>query len=356
MERKTPLYALHESLGGRIVPFAGYLLPVQYPSGVIHEHMAVRERAGVFDVSHMGEVLFEGPEALGALNRLMANDLSGMYDGQVRYSPMLNEEGGIVDDLVVCRFSETRYMAVVNAANREKDVAWMRAHLEGNVQMTDVSDDWAQIALQGPRSKDILLTLTDEALIPKKYYSFTPGAEVAGIACILSRTGYTGELGYELYTKPADAEAMFRALREAGAEPCGLGARDTLRLEASMPLYGHEMTDDISPLEAGLAWAVKPEHAFIGREPMLRRGTPRARVGLKITGKGIAREGQDVFLADEKIGAVTSGTHLPYLGGAYAMALVSSEHAQIGTVLDVDVRGRRVSAEIVPLPFYKRQK
>jgi len=304
----------------------------------------------------MGEVLFEGPEALGALNRLMANDLSGMYDGQVRYSPMLNEEGGIVDDLVVCRFSETRYMAVVNAANREKDVAWMRAHLEGNVQMTDVSDDWAQIALQGPRSKDILLTLTDEALIPKKYYSFTPGAEVAGIACILSRTGYTGELGYELYTKPADAEAMFRALREAGAEPCGLGARDTLRLEAGMPLYGHEMTDDISPLEAGLAWAVKPEHAFIGREPMLRRGTPRARVGLKITGKGIAREGQDVFLADEKIGAVTSGTHLPYLGGAYAMALVSSEHAQIGTVLDVDVRGRRVSAEIVPLPFYKRQK
>ncbi|NLF27984.1 MAG: glycine cleavage system aminomethyltransferase GcvT [Clostridiales bacterium] len=356
MERKTPLYELHESLGGKIVPFAGYLLAVQYPNGVIREHMAVRERCGIFDVSHMGEVLFEGPDALKALNRLMANDLSGMVDGQVRYSPMLNEEGGIVDDLVVCRFSDVRYMAVVNAANRAKDVDWMRAHLEGNVLMTDVSDDWAQIALQGPLSRDILLTLSDEAQIPKKYYSFTPEAVVAGIPCMLSRTGYTGELGYELYTKPRDAEKMFRALLEAGAEPCGLGARDTLRLEASMPLYGHEMTDDISPIEAGLSWAVKPEHEFIGRDAMLRRGKPRARVGLKITGKGIAREGQDVYLADEKIGVTTSGTHLPHLGGAYAMALIRSEHAQIGTVLDVDVRGRRVSAEIAPLPFYKRQK
>ena len=354
MERKTPLYDLHVELGGRIVPFAGYLLPVQYPAGVIHEHMAVRERAGLFDVSHMGEVLFEGEGALASLNRLMANDFTGMVDGQVRYSPMLNENGGIVDDLVVYRFGENRYMAVVNAANREKDVTWMRGHLLEGVTMTDVSDAWAQLALQGPQSKEILLKFLPEEALPRKYYHFVPEADVAGVRCILSRTGYTGEWGYELYCRPDDAQRLFRALLDAGAEPCGLGARDTLRLEASMPLYGHEMTDGISPLEAGLAWAVKPEHEFIGREAMLERGAPRTRIGLKVTGKGIVREGQDVYIGAEKIGVTTSGTHLPYLGGAYAMALADSGHAQTGLQVEVDVRGRRVAAEIVPLPFYKR--
>lgn len=356
-ERKTPLYDLHVSLGGKIVPFAGYLLPVQYASGVIQEHMAVRERAGIFDVSHMGEILFEGPDALPAINRLMANDMTGMYDGQVRYSPMLNERGGIVDDLVVCRMNETRYMAVVNAANREKDVSWIRSHIEGDVQMTDVSDNWAQLALQGPGSVEIVAKLiSDQMMIPKKYYSFVPEVEVAGVKCMLSRTGYTGELGYELYTKPEDAEKLFRALMQAGAVPCGLGARDTLRLEASMPLYGHEMTDDISPLEAGLAWAIKPDHAFVGRDAMLEIGTPRARVGLKITGKGIAREGQDVYMNGECIGKVTSGTHLPYLRGAYAMALIDSKDTAVGNSLEIDVRGRRVAAQIIALPFYKRAK
>ena len=356
MERKTPLYDLHVELGGKIVPFAGYLLPVQYPAGVIHEHMAVRERAGLFDVSHMGEVLFEGPSALRALNHLMANDMTGMVDGQVRYSPMLNEEGGIVDDLVVCRFGEERYMAVVNAANREKDVNWMRAHLVGDAVMTDVSDQWAQLALQGPKSKEMLLGFVSEDTLPKKYYHFVPEAEVAGVKCILSRTGYTGEWGYELYCRPEDAETLFRALLKAGAEPCGLGARDTLRLEAAMPLYGHEMTDDVSPLEAGLGWAVKPEHEFVGREAMLARGTPRTRVGLKVTGRGIVREGQDVYIGAEKIGVTTSGTHLPFLGGAYAMALVDSGRAEVGAQVEADVRGRRVAAQIVPLPFYKRAK
>ena len=356
MERKTPLYDLHVELGGKIVPFAGYLLPVQYPSGVIHEHMAVRERAGLFDVSHMGEVLFDGEGALATLNHLMANDLTTMVDGQVRYSPMLNEQGGIVDDLVVCRIHEHRYMAVVNAANREKDVRWMRDHLLAGTVMTDVSDDWAQLALQGPRSKEILLKFLPEEALPKKYYYFVTEVEVAGVLCVLSRTGYTGEWGYELYCHPDEATKLFRVLLEAGAEPCGLGARDTLRLEAAMPLYGHEMTDDISPLEAGLAWAVKPEHEFVGREAMLERGTPRTRVGLKVTGKGIVREGQDVYIGADKIGVTTSGTHLPYLGGAYAMALVDSAHAQVGTAVEADVRGRRVAAEIVPLPFYKRAK
>ena len=195
MERKTPLYDVHMELGGRMVPFAGYLLPVQYPKGVIHEHMAVREGVGLFDVSHMGEVRFEGAGALKALNHLMANDMTGMVDGQVRYSPMLNEEGGIVDDLVVCRFDEAHYMAVVNAANREKDVNWMRAHLLEDVRMTDVSDEWAQLALQGPKSRELLLGFLPEEALPKKYYHFVPEVEVAGAKCMLSRTGYTGEWG-----------------------------------------------------------------------------------------------------------------------------------------------------------------
>jgi len=359
MDRKTPLYDEHVKLGGKIVPFAGWLLPVQY-SGVIAEHMAVRTACGLFDVSHMGEIACVGDDALLNLNRLLTNDYTEMEIGQARYSPMCNEQGGVVDDLIVYKKADDRYLIVVNAANKDKDFNWMLAHQTGSVELTDISDEVAQLALQGPKAEAILRKLASPGDIPEKYYTCNFDRMVSGVKCIVSRTGYTGEDGFELYMASGDAVKMWNLLLEAGKDegllPCGLGARDTLRLEAAMPLYGHEMTDEISPLEAGLAWAVKPEHAFIGREPMLRRGTPRARVGLKITGKGIAREGQDVFLADEKIGAVTSGTHLPYLGGAYAMALVSSEHAQIGTVLDVDVRGRRVSAEIVPLPFYKRQK
>ena len=356
MERKTPLYDLHVSIGGKIVPLAGYLLPVQY-EGVIKEHMAVRQDCGLFDVSHMGEVLLEGDNALSALNHLLANDFSGMTDGQVRYSPMLNEQGGSVDDLVVCRIRENRYLLVVNAANQEKDADWMREHLPDGVAMTDVSDNWAQMALQGPRSREILARIAAEEDIPRKYYHFNSKATVAGIDCMLSRTGYTGELGYEIYTAPENAAILFQRLLDEGATPCGLGARDTLRLEASMPLYGHEMTDDISPMEAGLGWAVKADtHDFVGREAMLRRGVPRTRIGLQMTGKGIAREKQDVYLGEERIGHVTSGTHLPFLGGAYAMALVKTGRVQEGDSVEVDVRGRRVAARVVPLPFYKRAK
>ena len=356
MERKTPLYDLHVELGGRIVPFAGYLLPVQYPKGVIHEHMAVREGVGLFDVSHMGEVLFEGAGALKALNHLMANDMTGMVDGQVRYSPMLNEEGGIVDDLVVCRFDEARYMAVVNAANREKDVNWMRAHLLEDVTMTDVSDAWAQLALQGPKSKELLLGFLPEETLPKKYYHFVPEVEVANVKCMLSRTGYTGEWGYELYCRPEDAETLFRALLKAGAEPCGLGARDTLRLEAAMPLYGHEMDDAVTPFETGLGWAVKMhKDDFIGKAALAGNEQPaRRRVGIEITGRGIAREHCDVYLNGKKIGVTTSGTHCPYLGKAVAMALIDGP-AEDGA-LTVDVRGRQIEAKFVSLPFYQRKK
>lgn len=359
MEKQTPLYSAHVALGGKIMPFAGYLLPVQYPAGVVQEHMAVRTHAGLFDVSHMGEVLFEGPDALINLNYLLTNDFTGMADGRVRYSPMCNDQGGIVDDLIVYRFSEQKYMAVINAANREKDVRWMRAHLSGNVTFTDVSDEFCQLAVQGPEAKAIIAKLTPDGEIPKKYYSFTAEAHVCGIPCVLSRTGYTGEIGYEIYAKAKYAEKLWATLLEAGAEhgliPCGLGARDTLRLEAGMPLYGHEMDENITPLETELSWAVKldkPE--FIGKQDMIERGTPRVRVGLKVTGKGIARERQAVYIGGEQIGETTSGTFLPFLSGAYAMALVDLGRAEPLSPVEIDVRGRRVSAQIVPLPFYKR--
>lgn len=363
MDKKTPLYARHEQAGGRIVPFAGYLLPVQYGTGVIAEHMAVRTACGLFDVSHMGEVLLEGPDALQNLQRLLCNDMDGMQDGRVRYSPMLCETGGVVDDVIVYRFAQDRYLVVVNAANHDKDVAWMQAHVTGDATLRDLSDEVAQLALQGPRAQDILLRLTPAQDIPGKYYSFTAHRPVAGIDCLISRTGYTGEDGFELYCAPADAPALWNALLQAGAPdgliPCGLGARDTLRLEAAMPLYGHEMDEQVTPLEAGLGAFVKPdkEIPFIGRDALVARGAPRVgRVGLRMTGRGIAREGCDVYCDGVRVGRTTSGTHCPYLGHAVAMALVDNCCREEGTPLEVDVRGRRIAAEVVPLPFYRRPR
>ncbi len=356
--KKTPLYEEHVALGGKIVPFAGYMLPVQY-SGVIDEHMAVRKKAGLFDVSHMGEVWIEGPDALANIMNLYTNAFMKLADGRVRYSPMCNENGGTVDDLLVYRYHENRYLVVVNASNREKDVDFMKKNLFGDVQLTDDSDNFAQIALQGPLSLDILKKVCKEENIPAQYYSFKAEVVVAGVTCLLSQTGYTGEHGYELYCSCQDAPALWRALLEAGKEegivPCGLGARDTLRLEAAMPLYGHEMNEEISPLETGLDFAVKmTKDNFIGKKALEERGTPTVqRVGLKITGRGIARENNAVSVNGENIGYTTSGTHCPYLGSAYAMALISREFAEIGTQIDVEIRGKSVQAEVVPLPFYK---
>ncbi len=356
--KKTPLYGAHVACGGKMVPFAGYMLPVQY-SGVIDEHLAVRKKAGLFDVSHMGEVWIEGPDALANIMNLYTNAFMKLADGRVRYSPMCNEKGGTVDDLLVYRYNENRYLIVVNAANRDKDVAFMKSHLFGDVTLSDVSDEYAQIALQGPFSLDILKKVCKEEDIPAQYYSFKDSVSVAGISCLLSQTGYTGEHGYELYCAAGDATALWEALLEAGKEdgliPCGLGARDTLRLEAAMPLYGHEMNDEISPLETGLNFAVKmTKDDFIGKTALEDRGEPSiTRVGLKITGRGIAREDNKVFFGENEIGHTTSGTHCPYLGGAYAMALIHKEHSEVGTVIDVEIRGKKVSAEVVPLPFYK---
>lgn len=363
MELKTPLYDAHVKAGGKIVPFAGYLLPVQYGTGVITEHMAVREKAGLFDVSHMGEVLCQGKDALANLQKLLTNDFTNMVDGQARYSPMCNENGGTVDDLIVYKRGDNDYFIVVNAANKDKDYQWMLDHQFGEVTFTDASSQYGQIALQGPKAMEILKKLTAEENILKKYYHAVFDTEVAGIPCIISKTGYTGEDGVELYLASENAEKMWDALLEAGKDdgliPCGFGARDTLRMEAAMPLYGHEMDDEISPLETGLKFAVKmgKEEDFIGKKAMEERGEPEiTRIGLKVTGRGIIREHQDIYIGEKKIGHTTSGTHCPFLGYPIAMALVDAGSVEIGNKVEVDVRGRKVEAEVIALPFYKRAK
>ena len=357
--KKTPLYDAHVACGGKLVEFGGYCLPVQYGTGVIREHTAVRTACGLFDVSHMGEILVEGEGAVACLNHLLTNDYTVMRDGQARYSPMCNEAGGTVDDLIVYKIRDGHYFVVVNASNKDKDFAWMKAHGTEGAVITDVSDRYAQIALQGPKAETILRRLTDR--LPEKYYTALFDGRVGDIPCILSRTGYTGEDGFEMYLAPEKAVALWNLLLETGKEdgliPCGLGARDTLRLEASMPLYGHELSDEITPLESGLKSFVKPDKAeFIGREALLARAPQRHRVGLKAVSRGIIREHQEIFLNGQKVGMTTSGTHCPSLGGAYAMALVETDIPSEGAAVQVDVRGRMVDAVTVPLPFYRRSK
>ncbi|MBQ6563560.1 MAG: glycine cleavage system aminomethyltransferase GcvT [Clostridia bacterium] len=358
--KRTPLYDAHVRLGGRIVEFGGFEMPVQYPTGVIREHMAVRTACGLFDVSHMGEVLMEGPDSVKNLNWLLTNDYTEMEDGQARYSPMCYETGGTVDDLIVYKVAENRYFIVVNASNREKDVAWIQAHVSGDVKVTDVSDSWGQIALQGPKAESILRKLTAAENIPEKNYHALWDREVGGICCIVSRTGYTGSDGFELYVPAEKTEELWNLLLENGKDegliPCGLGARDTLRLEASMPLYGHELSETISPLTAGLGYFVKMDKPdFIGKAALEAAGKPaQRRIGLKAVGRGIPREHQDVYADGKKIGQTTSGTHCPYIGYPAAMAIVDREYAQPGTKVEVDVRGRRVEAEVVKMPFYKK--
>lgn len=362
MEQKTTLYGMHEKYGGKMVPFAGYLLPVQYPAGVIKEHQAVRNACGLFDVSHMGEITCTGPDAVKNLNHLLTNDFTAMYDGQARYSPMCYEDGGVVDDLIVYKVRDDHYFIVVNAVNKEKDFAWMKAHEFGDCIFTDISATVGQIALQGPKAHQILMKLAAEEAVPERYYRANFHASLDGIPCVISKTGYTGEDGYELYMAAGQAPGLWEALMEAGKDegliPCGLGARDTLRLEAAMPLYGHEMDETITPLEAGLGFAVKMgKETFIGKAGLLARGEPaRKRVGLKVVGRGIIREHVTVYVKDRVAGVTTSGTHAPYLGYPIALALLDIAYAEPGTQVEADVRGRRIAAEVVPLPFYKRVK
>ncbi len=360
MGLKTPLYRAHVSAKGRMVDFAGFTLPVQY-CGVIAEHMAVRTKAGLFDVSHMGEILCTGKDALANLQYMLTNDFSNMTNDQARYSPMCNENGGTVDDLIVYKRDKNDYFIVVNAANKDKDYEWMLTHQFGDVAFTDISDKVAQIALQGPKAIDILRRVADGKRIPEKYYTAVFDGNIAGINCIISRTGYTGEDGVEIYLDLDDAEKLWNLLLEVGKEdgliPCGLGARDTLRMEAAMPLYGHELNSEISPLECGLRFAVKMvKDDFIGKTAMLHNEkNKRVRIGLKAIGRGIMRENAPVYLEDTIIGHTTSGTHFPFMGYSGAMALLETDCA-IGTVVEVMARNGKMKAEIVSLPFYKRTK
>ena len=358
--KRTPLYEAHLRCGGKMVEFGGFEMPVQYKTGVIREHMAVRTTCGLFDVSHMGEVIMQGPDTVGNLNRLLTNDYTVMEDGQARYSPMCNEQGGTVDDLIVYKVMGDRYFVVVNASNREKDVAWIKAHVTGETTVEDVSDAYGQIAIQGPLAERILLKVTAAENIPKKNYTALWDRNVGSVNCIVSRTGYTGSDGFELYMPAAEAEKLWDLLLEAGKEeeliPCGLGARDTLRLEAGMPLYGHELSETISPLTSGLGYFVKMgKEDFIGKAAMEAAGVPaQCRVGLKAVGRGIMREHQDVYFDGRRIGQTTSGTHCPYIGYPAAMAIIDRDCSAVGTAVQVDVRGRMVDAEVVRLPFYKK--
>lgn len=359
MAKRTPLYDIHVALGGTMVEFAGYELPVQYPSGIIKEHTAVRTAAGLFDVSHMGEFFMEGAGAEAALNLLLTNDIRGMRDGQVRYSILPNDKGGAVDDVLIYRYHAEKYLVVVNAANREKDAAWIEERLQKDVVFKDLSDAFAQLALQGPKAEEILAPHCDKAL-PEKYYSFIDGVRVFGIPCIVSKTGYTGEAGYELYCLPGDAETLYRNLLEAGAPygliPAGLGARDTLRLEAGMPLYGHELREDIPVNEVALDFAIKlGKEDFIGKSAILSHVPLYTRTGGEVLDKGIVREGAPLYCNGEPAGYVTSGTYSPTLGKAIAVLRVKKEC--VGKELFTEVRGRKLALKTVNLPFdYKKTR
>ena len=367
--QRTPLYDRHRAAGARLVDFAGWEMPVQY-TGVIEEHRAVREAAGLFDVSHMGEVRVTGPGAEDFLQRLTPNDVSKLEDGQAHYSALLTERGTYVDDLLIYRMGPEEYLVVVNASNREQDFRWIadRARDADGVEVEDLSDRYALLALQGPKAVEILRPLASLAgdgatLDDVKFYRFARG-EVDGAPAILSRTGYTGEDGFELYLDPADAPRVWDRLLEAGEEhglvPAGLGARDTLRLEAGMALYGHEIDDSTTAWEARLGWTVKPDKGdFVGREALLaqkEKGVERRLVGFEIVGRGIAREGHRVMRGDEPVGHVTSGTWSPTFEKALGMAYVPVALAEPGTEIEIEVRSRRLPARIVETPFYRRAK
>jgi aminomethyltransferase len=360
MPLRTPLHDRHVRAGARMVEFVGWEMPVQY-AGILEEHEAVRTRAGLFDVSHMGEVVFRGPKALEAIQRVFTNDLSRCIDGQAQYGCLCRDSGGIVDDVVVYRRSAEDVLVCVNAGNRQKDHEWLRDHA-GGAEVRNESDDWAQLALQGPLAAQLLQRLTNVNLSALKPFRFAPG-EVAAAACLVARTGYTGEDGFEMFCPSADAPGLWDAILEAGAHekvmPCGLGARDSLRLEMAYRLYGQDMTDDTTPLEAGLGWVVKLDKGdFVGRAALVRQkeqGLARKLVGFVLTDPGIARHGYPVLQDGRKVGEVTSGTKSPTLKLPIGLAYVPPALAAEGSTFHVEIRGRPAAAKVVKTPFYTRK-
>lgn len=355
--KKTPLNQVHKDLGAKMTDFGGWEMPVEY-TGIIEEHKAVRERCGIFDVSHMGEILVSGANAAKSLQKIITNDIKKLLDGKIIYTPICKEDGGIIDDLLVYRIREDQYLLVVNASNIEKDFNWVKEHVLNKTEVENLSDDYAMIALQGPESKKILTTLTDIDLNSLAYYTFRE-AKAAGVEMIISRTGYTGELGYELYFEPEKAESVWQELinagKEYGLQACGLGARDTLRLEKMYALYGNDIDENTNPLEAGLGWTVNLEKGdFIGREKLIEvkeNCCQRKLVGFIITERGMARHGYEIYSGEEKIGEVTSGSYSPSLAQSIGMAYVDREYSEPGSEIEIKVRKRKIKAEVVKGPF-----
>ncbi|MDH3974856.1 MAG: glycine cleavage system aminomethyltransferase GcvT [Deltaproteobacteria bacterium] len=360
--KKTPLYEIHKSLGARLVPFAGWEMPVQY-SGVMDEHKAVRTKAGIFDVSHMGEIEIKGKEALRFVQKVTSNDASLLSAGQAQYSLICYPHGGIVDDTIVYKFGDERYMLCVNASNVKKDLHWLIEQDKDNFHavIKDISGNYALIALQGPKAPDILTNLTQTNLSTLKSFHFD-FIILNGIKTIVSKTGYTGEDGFEIFVDPDKAAALWEALMEAGGayglKPAGLGARDTLRLEMKYTLYGNDIDSTTSPLEANLGWAVKVDKGdFIGREAIVRQkeeGVKRKLICMQVRGKGIPRQGYEVYAEGKTVGIVTSGTMSPSLGIGVAIGYVDRAYATPGTAVDIMVRGKTIESVVVSPPFYKK--
>jgi aminomethyltransferase len=357
--KHTPLNDQHIALGGKMVPFAGYSMPVQYPSGITAEHRAVRNACGLFDVSHMGEFMVRGPGALDLVQRISVNDAATIEIGQAQYSAMCLESGCVIDDLIIYRF-EDRYMLVVNASNMEKDWAWVHRHAaDFDVEIEDVSDQTALLALQGPNAREVLRPLADLDVDTVKYYRFREGT-VAGVPAVISGTGYTGEDGFELYVPADRAAELWAALLDAGSEqgliPAGLGSRDSLRLEVGYALYGNDLDEEHTTLESGLGWVTKLDKGdFVGREALAAQkasGVTRRLVGLRLTGKGFPRPGYSVVSEGAVVGNVTSGTVSPTLGFGVALGYVPVELSKAGTIVQIDARGRLIDAVVQRPPFY----
>ncbi|MDD4316762.1 MAG: glycine cleavage system aminomethyltransferase GcvT [Clostridia bacterium] len=353
----TPFFEKMAANGAKMVEFTGYFLPIQFESsGIIAEHKAVREKAGLFDVSHMGELMLTGKDAFATIQSLVTNDITSMKDGQARYTLLPNEKGGIVDDILIYRFNEQKYMLVVNAANCAKDDQWISSRLLGDTVFENISERTAQLAIQGRAAEDIIKEFITVYNVPEKNYTFKVSV-LFGEEIILSRTGYTGEDGFELYCSDKIAEQVFDLVVEKGNKHgmllCGLGARDTLRMEASMPLYGHEMTDETLATELGLDFFIKLNKDFVGKQALLDKAPLCKRIGVRLVDRGIAREKALVFDSEDKeIGCVTSGTHSPTLG--YPIAMLRVDRDFDGKEVYIDVRGKKLKAEVVPMPFYKK--
>jgi aminomethyltransferase len=365
--KRTPLNNAHRQLGGRMIDFGGWDMPVQYPAGTIEEHLRTRTHAGLFDVSHMGEIDVRGSDAIAFVNRLTSNDVTKLVDGQAQYSALTTPQGTVIDDLLVYRIAADHLLLVVNASTTDKDWEWIKSHHSNEqVELNNVSANYCQLALQGPDAVAILQTLTDVTVAEIKYYHFTQG-QVDGVDSIISRTGYTGEDGFEIYAAPEHAERLWKKILEAGnfggddgVLPCGLAARNTLRLEAGLALYGNDIDETTTLYEANLGWICKLDKGeFTGREALAQQkatGVERKLVGFEVTDRGIARDHQEVVVDEQRVGHVTSGSPAPFLKKNIGFAYVPVEYANVGQELKIDVRGRLVCAMVVKTPFYKRAK